>query len=29
MVSVTDQLIVDKKDGVGRITFDNQAKRNA
>ncbi len=29
MVSVTDQLIVEKKDGVGRITFDNQAKRNA
>ena len=29
MVSVTDQLIVDKKDGVGRITFDNQGKRNA
>ncbi|MCH7938004.1 MAG: enoyl-CoA hydratase/isomerase family protein [Proteobacteria bacterium] len=29
MESVTDQLIVDKKDGVGRITFDNQAKRNA
>ncbi len=29
MVTVTDQLIVEKKDGVGRITFDNQAKRNA
>ena len=29
MVSVTDQLIVETKDGVGRITFDNQAKRNA
>lgn len=29
MVKVTDQLIVEKKDGVGRITFDNQAKRNA
>ncbi len=29
MESVTDQLIVDKKDGVGRITFDNQGKRNA
>ena len=29
MVTVTDQLIVDNKDGVGRITFDNQAKRNA
>ncbi|NQU61514.1 MAG: enoyl-CoA hydratase/isomerase family protein [Rhodospirillales bacterium] len=29
MDKVTDQLIVDKKDGIGRITFDNQAKRNA
>ncbi|MAF94670.1 MAG: enoyl-CoA hydratase [Rhodospirillaceae bacterium] len=29
MVSVTDRLIVDNKDGVGRIIFDNQAKRNA
>ncbi len=29
MVKVTDQLIVEKKDCVGRITFDNQAKRNA
>ena len=29
MVKVTDQLIVEKKNGVGRITFDNQAKRNA
>jgi enoyl-CoA hydratase/carnithine racemase len=27
--SVTKQLIVAKKDGVGRITFDNQEKRNA
>jgi enoyl-CoA hydratase/carnithine racemase len=29
MQDVTDQLIIDKKDGVGRITFDNQARRNA
>ncbi len=29
MDTVTDQLIVEKKGGVGRITFDNQAKRNA
>ena len=29
METVTDQLIIDKKDGVGRITFDNQARRNA
>ncbi len=27
--SVTKQLIVDKSDGVGRITFDNQERRNA
>ncbi len=29
MQDITDQLIIDRKDGVGRITFDNQAKRNA
>jgi len=29
MDKVTDQLIVAKQDGVGRITFDNQARRNA
>ena len=29
METVTDQLIIDKSDGVGRITFDNQARRNA
>ncbi len=29
METVTDQLIIDKKDGIGRITFDNQARRNA
>ncbi|HIC28424.1 MAG TPA: hypothetical protein EYO85_03105, partial [Rhodospirillales bacterium] len=29
MDTITDQLIIDKKDGVGRITFDNQARRNA
>lgn len=29
METVTDQLIIDKKDGVGRIIFDNQARRNA
>jgi len=29
MKTVTDQLIIDKSDGVGRITFDNQARRNA
>jgi enoyl-CoA hydratase/carnithine racemase len=29
MDNITDQLIIDKKDGVGRITFDNQARRNA
>ena len=29
MENVTDQLIIDKKDGVGRITFDNQERRNA
>ncbi len=29
MDTVTDQLIVEKKDGVGRITFDNQERRNA
>jgi len=29
METVTDQLIIDKRDGVGRITFDNQARRNA
>ncbi|MDA1091621.1 MAG: enoyl-CoA hydratase [Proteobacteria bacterium] len=29
MDQITDQLIIDKKDGVGRITFDNQARRNA
>ena len=29
MDTVTDQLIVEKKDGVGRITFDNQDRRNA
>ena len=29
MDNITDQLIIDKKDGVGRITFDNQARHNA
>ncbi len=29
MDTVTDQLIVEKKDGVGRITFDNPDRRNA
>ncbi len=29
MQDVTDQLIIDKSDGVGRITFDNQGRRNA
>ena len=29
MDTVTDQLIVENKDGVGRITFDNQQRRNA
>nr|MBC8338159.1 enoyl-CoA hydratase/isomerase family protein [Alphaproteobacteria bacterium] len=29
MQDVTDQLIIEKKDGVGRITFDNQERRNA
>ena len=29
MDGVTDQLVVEKKDGVGHIRFDNQAKRNA
>ncbi len=29
MQDITDQLIISTKDGVGRITFDNQAKRNA
>lgn len=29
LAAVTKQLIVDKADGVGRITFDNQEKRNA
>ncbi|MBT3307814.1 MAG: enoyl-CoA hydratase, partial [Alphaproteobacteria bacterium] len=29
MQDVTDQLIIDKQDGVGRITFDNQDRRNA
>jgi len=29
MDQITDQLIIDKMDGVGRITFDNQARRNA
>ena len=29
MENVTYQLIIDKKDGVGRITFDNQERRNA
>ncbi|NQV83265.1 MAG: enoyl-CoA hydratase/isomerase family protein [Rhodospirillales bacterium] len=29
MLDVTDQLIIDKNNGVGRITFDNQQRRNA
>lgn len=29
MDNITDQLIVEKQDGVGRIGFDNQARRNA
>ncbi len=29
MEIITGQLIIDKKDGVGRITFDNQDRRNA
>ena len=29
MQDVTDQLIIDRSDGIGRITFDNQARRNA
>lgn len=29
MDQVTDQLIVEKRDGIGRITFDNQDRRNA
>jgi enoyl-CoA hydratase len=29
LASVTKQLIVEKSDGVGRITFDNQERRNA
>ena len=29
MQDVTDQLIIEKSDGVGRITFDNLARRNA
>ncbi|MFQ5765930.1 MAG: enoyl-CoA hydratase-related protein, partial [Rhodospirillales bacterium] len=29
MDAVTEQLVVAKEDGVGRITFDNQARRNA
>ena len=29
MDPVTDQLIVEGEGGIGRITFDNQAKRNA
>ncbi len=29
MDTVTDQLIAEKKDGVGRITFDNPERRNA
>ena len=29
METITDQLIIDKSDGVGRIIFDNQARRNA
>jgi enoyl-CoA hydratase len=29
MDGVTDQLVVEKKDGVGYIRFDNQAKKNA
>ncbi len=29
MQDITDQLIIDRKDGVGRITFDNQERRNA
>jgi len=29
MQDITDQLIIDKTDGVGRITFDNQDRRNA
>lgn len=29
MDAVTEQLVVAKEDGVGRVTFDNQARRNA
>ena len=29
MQDVTDQLIIDRSDGIGRITLDNQARRNA
>ncbi len=29
MKDITDQLIIDRKDGVGRITFDNPERRNA
>ncbi|HBT40575.1 MAG TPA: hypothetical protein DEB21_00565, partial [Rhodospirillaceae bacterium] len=29
MDGVTDQLVVEKKDGVGYVRFDNQAKKNA
>jgi len=29
MSDITDQLVVEKKDGVGSIQFDNQARRNA
>ncbi len=29
MQDITDQLIIDRKDGVGRITFDNPERRNA
>ena len=29
MQKITEQLIITKKEGVGRITFDNQNRRNA